>query len=182
MLFWSSRNFMPVVNFFIDGRLQNTDLDNHSQMREPLWKSGSPAEKFQHSVGAKNILDWTHWRQRNSFTLPVSLLPKGGTAQCQKRLKSACDLSQGEKWECMIKHQASPAVWGTRDPSREAHFFLLLSRILSCEMHDLELNSCSERTAARAGNGAYLGSYLLLWRRHQRGHPWATGDAFLLIP
>ena len=33
--------------------LENTVLDNHPQMRKPLWKSGFPAEKFQHTTGAK---------------------------------------------------------------------------------------------------------------------------------
>lgn len=34
--------------------LENIVLDNHPQMREPLWKSSSSAEKSQHTPGGKN--------------------------------------------------------------------------------------------------------------------------------
>lgn len=33
----------------------NIDLDNYSHMRRPLWEPGPPAERLQHSVGAKNL-------------------------------------------------------------------------------------------------------------------------------
>ena len=35
--------------------LENTGLDNHPWMRETLWKSRSPIEKFQHTVGTKYL-------------------------------------------------------------------------------------------------------------------------------
>lgn len=33
--------------------LENPELDNYLQAREPLWKSKSPAEKFQHTIRPK---------------------------------------------------------------------------------------------------------------------------------
>lgn len=33
--------------------LENTVSDNHPQMRQALWKSRFPLEKFQHTTGAK---------------------------------------------------------------------------------------------------------------------------------
>lgn len=46
--------------------LKSTNLDNRSQMREPLWKSKSPLEKILYTTGEKKNLreeeqfDFTH--------------------------------------------------------------------------------------------------------------------------
>lgn len=55
--------------------LENSVLDNHPWIREPLWKSRSPAEKFQHTTGAKEIeIGHNGEGKRNSLTLSASHL------------------------------------------------------------------------------------------------------------
>lgn len=42
---------------------KNINFDNHPQKRQPLWKSKSLMEKFQHVVGAQdnsNINDYSY--------------------------------------------------------------------------------------------------------------------------
>ena len=68
-------------------RPRRTDLDSHPQMREPLWKSGSPAEKFQHTVREKKFeMGWIKEGERISLTLPASHFPQGSKAQWQENL------------------------------------------------------------------------------------------------
>lgn len=65
---------------------KNTDLGNHAWMKDPLWKSKSPAEKFQHTTGAKiSEIGYNEKGERDSFTFSVSPLYKGLRAQCQKK-------------------------------------------------------------------------------------------------
>lgn len=37
---------------------ENSDLGNNPEIREPLWKSRSPAKKFQHTFGEKKSPNW----------------------------------------------------------------------------------------------------------------------------
>lgn len=49
---------------------ENADLDNHPWMTVPLWKSGNPVEKFQHTVGGKKSkITCIEDNERVSFTL-----------------------------------------------------------------------------------------------------------------
>lgn len=61
---------------------------NHPWMREPLWKPGFPAEKFQHNVGAKHTSLDALERVRGMVSLsPHPLSPEvGQRAQCQARV------------------------------------------------------------------------------------------------
>lgn len=38
----------------VQEHLENSDRGSHTQMREPLWKSRFPEEKFQHPLEEKN--------------------------------------------------------------------------------------------------------------------------------
>lgn len=50
------------------------NLDNHSYIRVPLWKSKGPVEKFQHTVRAKNSkIGWIEESKRNSVTFSAGL-------------------------------------------------------------------------------------------------------------
>lgn len=65
---------------------QRLKLENHPLTRSALWKSESTVKKFQHMVKAKTSENrYTEEGKKNSFTLPVSSFPKGGTAQGQER-------------------------------------------------------------------------------------------------
>lgn len=66
--------------------LENTALDNHSCIRQPLWKSRFPEETFRGILGAKkHKCGHIEVGKRNNLTLPMSPLPWGGTAQGQER-------------------------------------------------------------------------------------------------
>lgn len=69
--------------------LENTDLDNHQQIRKSLWKSRNPAEKFQHTVGTrKSEAEQVEEGQRKSLSLSMSRLPQSGTASAKRALLS----------------------------------------------------------------------------------------------
>ena len=78
--------------------VKNIALDNHPQMRETLWKSRFPEEKFQHTAEEKkkmnlDILKWvreTAWFYQHHFT-------PGSTVKGQERSSSTFDLSCGGK-------------------------------------------------------------------------------------
>lgn len=75
--------------------LQRTLIfDNHTWMKEQVWKSSSLAEKFQDTVGGKQTSkqanEQTNWRlealkrhKKYHLILFLSPLPQGSTAQCQ---------------------------------------------------------------------------------------------------
>lgn len=46
-------DLLQLLWVMVQESLENRELDNYSQAREPLWKSRSPAEKFRHTVRAK---------------------------------------------------------------------------------------------------------------------------------
>lgn len=55
---------------------ENTELDNHPQTTEPLWKARSPAEKFQLMDGANQPeIGCTRDGKRNSLASLASPLP-----------------------------------------------------------------------------------------------------------
>lgn len=55
-------------------------------MKEHLWKSKSLLEKLQCTIGGKKFqVGFIEKGKKNSFTLPTSPLPQGGTAQFQER-------------------------------------------------------------------------------------------------
>lgn len=76
--------------------LENTVLESHPWTRELLWTSKFPAEKSQHTTGAKPFeFGCIGEGKRNSLALPVSPLPKVAQLSIKRNLPSPWSLSQG---------------------------------------------------------------------------------------
>lgn len=54
------------------------------------------AEKFQHIIGENYEIRGIEKDKKNSFTSSMSLLPQGGTAQCQERAPKSVISPKGE--------------------------------------------------------------------------------------
>lgn len=117
--------------------LNNLDFDNHSQMRVPLLKSRSEAEKFQYSVGANTH---THTKtpeiepiedcKRKCFTLSYYLFPKAAQLSAKRDILSAWF----HLWrklrvcECACSFSSSVGCWPMKRPNNiETHFFLTVA-------------------------------------------------------
>lgn len=134
--------------------LENTVLDNHSQT-EPRWKSRSPVEKFQHTVGTENTSLCSLERIRGTGWL-MSPLPQSGVAQCQERTSLLWFLLQGN-WDHVSGQLASPAI---QDIAKETLCPFAPSRVLSHELPDWRTERAWERGRQESqrtlkGHGSY---------------------------
>ena len=71
--------FQP-LSAVVQEPLENTVLDTHWWIREPLWKSRFPEEKLQHMEQNKYEFGCIRVGQKNSLTLPTPPLLQGRTA------------------------------------------------------------------------------------------------------
>lgn len=108
------------------------DFDNHPQ-QEYLCESLGIQQRNSSTLlegkkKKKAKIGCVEKSKMNSFTLLASPFPQGITVQCQERPPPlVCDLTHKGKLEHASEHPASPAVC---EAVKEAHFFLIPSRIL----------------------------------------------------
>ena len=95
-------------------------------MRIPLWNPGRTTERFQYPRGAKTSKNRnTEEDKKNSFTLPMSPLSQGNTAQTKRDSPWPATSPIGKvktKWTL-----GSPAL---REGVQESHFHLSTPRTL----------------------------------------------------
>lgn len=145
---------------------KNTDFDNHLQLSVPLWKSGSWAEKFQHSTGRKTLLSLdTLKRVRGILSLYLCHPSPKATPQCQERISWFMISPMTTK--CVSEHLAAPAEWVAAKRPK------CLCRIQNTEMCGMT------KEQGRTGRIAvtHLRGDQGDVRLHQEAHPWATGEA-----
>lgn len=139
----------------VQASLENAEIDKHSQAGEPSWKSRSPAERFQHTVRAKNS-HWTHlrgWEEQFDCTW-VTPLPRWPT-QSQESPSLPMLSPAGDVKACGYL----PSL-PVQDAARGGGFSVTPSRVLSQELHDgamgsIQISSQGSEWILSKGHGSH---------------------------